>query len=84
MRGAAEPPLQKRETRASKKPSWKAQSSACARNDDGSRGCAKNCAEIVWTHGAGSEGMQRIVVPMISGMVSSTMLTLLVVPRDAP
>jgi len=35
---------------------------------------------ILWSHGAGSEVMQRIAVPMIGGMVSSTMLTLLVIP----
>ncbi len=35
---------------------------------------------ILWSHGAGSEVMQRIAVPMIGGMVSSTVLTLLVIP----
>jgi copper/silver efflux system protein len=35
---------------------------------------------ILWTHGTGSEVMQRIAVPMIGGMVSSTLLTLLVIP----
>jgi Cu(I)/Ag(I) efflux system membrane protein CusA/SilA len=35
---------------------------------------------IMWAHGAGSEVMQRIAVPMIGGMVSSTMLTLIVIP----
>ena len=35
---------------------------------------------IMWTHGAGAEVMQRIAVPMIGGMVSSTMLTLIVIP----
>jgi Cu(I)/Ag(I) efflux system membrane protein CusA/SilA len=35
---------------------------------------------ILWNHGAGSEVMQRIAVPMIGGMVSSTVLTLLVIP----
>jgi len=36
---------------------------------------------ILWNTGAGSEVMQRIAaVPMIGGMVSSTMLTLLVIP----
>jgi len=35
---------------------------------------------ILWSHGAGSEVMQRIAVPMIGGMVSSTLLTLIVIP----
>ncbi|MFO1124169.1 MAG: efflux RND transporter permease subunit [Methylocystis sp.] len=35
---------------------------------------------ILWSTGAGSEVMQRIAVPMIGGMVSSTALTLVVIP----
>ena len=35
---------------------------------------------ILWSHGTGSEVMQRIAVPMIGGMVSSTVLTLIVIP----
>ena len=35
---------------------------------------------ILWSTGTGSEVMQRIAVPMIGGMVSSTVLTLLVIP----
>jgi len=35
---------------------------------------------ILWSTGAGSEIMQRIAVPMIGGMVSSTILTLMVIP----
>jgi copper/silver efflux system protein len=35
---------------------------------------------ILWSHGTGSELMQRIAVPMIGGMVSSTILTLIVIP----
>lgn len=35
---------------------------------------------ILWSSGAGSEIMQRIAVPMIGGMVSSTVLTLVVIP----
>jgi len=35
---------------------------------------------ILWSSGAGSEIMQRIAVPMIGGMVSSTLLTLIVIP----
>ncbi|MEW6449100.1 MAG: CusA/CzcA family heavy metal efflux RND transporter [Pseudomonadota bacterium] len=35
---------------------------------------------ILWSTGVGSEVMQRIAVPMIGGMVSSTVLTLIVIP----
>ncbi|MCL6655501.1 cation transporter [Agrobacterium rubi] len=35
---------------------------------------------ILWSTGAGSELMRRIAVPMIGGMVSSTVLTLVVIP----
>ncbi|KZC01478.1 Cu(I)/Ag(I) efflux system membrane protein CusA/SilA [Methylobacterium sp. PvP062] len=35
---------------------------------------------ILWSTGSGSEVMQRIAVPMIGGMVSSTLLTLVVIP----
>ena len=35
---------------------------------------------ILWSTGTGSELMQRIAVPMIGGMVSSTVLTLVVIP----
>ncbi|HYD08359.1 MAG TPA: efflux RND transporter permease subunit, partial [Reyranella sp.] len=35
---------------------------------------------ILWNEGTGSEVMQRIAVPMIGGMASSTVLTLLVIP----
>lgn len=35
---------------------------------------------IMWSTGTGSEIMQRIAVPMIGGMVSSTILTLIVIP----
>ncbi len=35
---------------------------------------------ILWNDGTGSEVMQRIAVPMIGGMASSTLLTLLVIP----
>jgi Cu(I)/Ag(I) efflux system membrane protein CusA/SilA len=35
---------------------------------------------IMWSSGTGSEIMQRIAVPMIGGMVSSTLLTLVVIP----
>jgi Cu(I)/Ag(I) efflux system membrane protein CusA/SilA len=35
---------------------------------------------ILWSSGTGSEVMRRIAVPMVGGMVSSTLLTLLVIP----
>ena len=35
---------------------------------------------IMWSTGTGSEVMQRIAVPMIGGMLSSTVLTLIVIP----
>lgn len=35
---------------------------------------------ILWSSGVGSEVMQRIAVPMIGGMISSTVLTLVVIP----
>ncbi|MBX4985869.1 efflux RND transporter permease subunit [Rhizobium lentis] len=35
---------------------------------------------ILWSTGTGSEIMQRIAVPMIGGMISSTLLTLVVIP----
>ena len=35
---------------------------------------------ILWSTGTGSELMRRIAVPMIGGMISSTLLTLVVIP----
>src|SRR6202043_1209623 len=35
---------------------------------------------ILWGTGTGSEIMQRIAVPMIGGVISSTLLTLIVIP----
>jgi Cu(I)/Ag(I) efflux system membrane protein CusA/SilA len=35
---------------------------------------------ILWSTGTGSEVMRRVAVPMVGGMVSSTILTLLVIP----
>ena len=35
---------------------------------------------ILWAHGTWSEIMSRIAVPMIGGMVSSSLLTLIVIP----
>ena len=34
----------------------------------------------LWTHGTGAEVMQRIAAPMVGGMLTSTILTLLVIP----
>jgi Cu(I)/Ag(I) efflux system membrane protein CusA/SilA len=35
---------------------------------------------IMWTTGTGADVMKRIAAPMIGGMVSSTFLTLVVIP----
>ncbi|MHB8535507.1 MAG: efflux RND transporter permease subunit [Sulfuricaulis sp.] len=35
---------------------------------------------ILWSHGTGSEAMQRIAAPMVGGMVSVAVLTLVVIP----
>jgi Cu(I)/Ag(I) efflux system membrane protein CusA/SilA len=35
---------------------------------------------IMWSHGAGSEVMQRIAAPMIGGMITAPLLSLLVIP----
>jgi Cu(I)/Ag(I) efflux system membrane protein CusA/SilA len=35
---------------------------------------------ILWTTGTGSEAMQRIAAPMVGGMVSDALLTLVVIP----
>jgi len=35
---------------------------------------------IMWSHGAGADVMKRIAAPMIGGMVTTTLLTLFVVP----
>jgi Cu(I)/Ag(I) efflux system membrane protein CusA/SilA len=35
---------------------------------------------IMWGSGTGSEVMSRIAAPMIGGMISSTVLTLVVIP----
>lgn len=37
-------------------------------------------APIMWSVGAGSEVMRRIAAPMVGGMISSTLLTLVVIP----
>jgi Cu(I)/Ag(I) efflux system membrane protein CusA/SilA len=35
---------------------------------------------ILWGHGAGADVMKRIAAPMVGGMVTSTVLTLVVIP----
>ncbi|MGH7938305.1 MAG: efflux RND transporter permease subunit, partial [Bryobacteraceae bacterium] len=35
---------------------------------------------IMWGHGAGADTMKRIAAPMVGGMLSSTVLTLLIIP----
>ena len=35
---------------------------------------------IMWSHGTGTDVMKRIAAPMIGGMVTATILTLLVIP----
>jgi Cu(I)/Ag(I) efflux system membrane protein CusA/SilA len=35
---------------------------------------------IMWGTGTGSEVMRRIAAPMVGGMISSTILTLVVIP----
>jgi Cu(I)/Ag(I) efflux system membrane protein CusA/SilA len=35
---------------------------------------------IMWGSGTGSEVMRRIATPMVGGMISSTLLTLIVIP----
>ena len=35
---------------------------------------------ILWSHGAGSEIMQRIAAPMVGGMITAPLLSLFVVP----
>jgi Cu(I)/Ag(I) efflux system membrane protein CusA/SilA len=34
----------------------------------------------LWAHGTGAEVMQRIAAPMVGGMITSTILTLVVIP----
>jgi Cu(I)/Ag(I) efflux system membrane protein CusA/SilA len=35
---------------------------------------------IMWSHRTGAEVMRRIAAPMLGGMLSSTLLTLIVIP----
>jgi len=37
-------------------------------------------APILWSHGAGADVMKRIAAPMVGGMITSTVLTLVVIP----
>jgi Cu(I)/Ag(I) efflux system membrane protein CusA/SilA len=37
-------------------------------------------APILWSHGAGADVMKRIAAPMVGGMVTATVLTLIVIP----
>ena len=60
--------------------SWRARSSACGPKMMTVVAIMAGLLPIMWSHGTGSEVMQRIAVPMIGGMVSSTLLTLIVIP----
>jgi Cu(I)/Ag(I) efflux system membrane protein CusA/SilA len=35
---------------------------------------------IMWSHGTGSELMQRIAAPMIGGMITAPLLSMLLIP----
>jgi Cu(I)/Ag(I) efflux system membrane protein CusA/SilA len=35
---------------------------------------------ILWSHGTGSEVMQRIAAPMVGGMITAPLLSMFVVP----
>jgi Cu(I)/Ag(I) efflux system membrane protein CusA/SilA len=35
---------------------------------------------LFWGHGAGADTMRRIAAPLIGGMVSATILTMIVIP----
>jgi Cu(I)/Ag(I) efflux system membrane protein CusA/SilA len=37
-------------------------------------------APILWSHGAGADVMKRIATPMVGGVVTSTLMELLVYP----
>jgi Cu(I)/Ag(I) efflux system membrane protein CusA/SilA len=37
-------------------------------------------APILWSHGTGADVMKRIAAPMVGGMITSTVLTLVVIP----
>jgi Cu(I)/Ag(I) efflux system membrane protein CusA/SilA len=35
---------------------------------------------LLWSHGAGADVMKRIAAPMVGGLVTSTILTLIIIP----
>jgi Cu(I)/Ag(I) efflux system membrane protein CusA/SilA len=35
---------------------------------------------LMWSHGAGADVMKRIAAPMVGGLVTSTILTLIIIP----
>jgi len=35
---------------------------------------------LMWSHGAGADVMKRIAAPMVGGLVTSTVLTLIIIP----
>jgi len=35
---------------------------------------------LLWSHGTGADVMKRIAAPMVGGLVTSTILTLLIIP----
>ena len=35
---------------------------------------------ILWSHGTGSEVMQRIAAPMVGGMITAPLLSMFVIP----
>ena len=35
---------------------------------------------IMWSHGTGSEVMQRIAAPMVGGMITAPLLSMLIIP----
>jgi Cu(I)/Ag(I) efflux system membrane protein CusA/SilA len=37
-------------------------------------------APILWSQGTGADVMKRIAAPMVGGMITSTILTLVVIP----
>ena len=37
-------------------------------------------APILWSHGTGADVMKRIAAPMVGGMLTATVLTLVVIP----
>jgi hypothetical protein len=60
--------------------SWKARSSACGPKMMTVVAIMAGLLPIMWSTGTGSEVMSRIAAPMVGGMVSSTVLTLVVIP----